>query len=248
MFSYFETEYGYGVNADCFDAMTMLANQSIDMILCDLPYGSTACKWDSVLPLDKLWLEYKRLCKGTIVLTASQPFTTTLIASNLLNFKYCWVWNKQFSGNFVQAKRMPLKVHEDIAIFSFGSNKYKPLMEQREKPIKVGRIGSNGDAIPNMSSNEAMDKLKGKLYTEKFPTTILHFSSREQRGLHPTQKPVSLFEYLIKTYTNEGDTVLDNTAGSMTTGVACENLKRRWLCIEKDIEYYEKAKARFVIK
>lgn len=223
--------------------MQDIKDKSVDLILCDLPYGTTACKWDSVIPFAPLWAEYRRIAKdgAAIVLTASQPFTTDLINSNREAFRYCWVWDKQFSGNFVQAKRMPLKVCEDVVVFSFGGKmpRYSPIMTQREKPIKAGSLSNSGGAIPNQSGAEARAKVKAKVYNEKYPTTLLSFSSREGRGLHPTQKPVALLEYLIRTYTNEGDTVLDNCMGSGTTGVACVNTGRSFIGIEMDDGYFK---------
>jgi len=236
----------FGVG-DCFDLMARLPDEGVDMILCDLPYGTTACKWDAVLPFDQLWAEYARVIKGNgaIVLTASQPFTTSLIASNIGKFRHAWVWNKVFAGNVMQAKRQPLKTVEDVLVFSLGDKgpAYYPVMEKRDTPIKAGGLNSNG-AIPNMSGEAARAAVKAKVYDEKCPTSILTFNVREGRGLHPTQKPVGLFEYLIRTYTQPGQVVLDNTAGSGTTAVAAENAGRKWICIERDEEYAAKAMER----
>lgn len=233
------------VNADCFDVFPFIEDKSVDAIICDLPYGTTACKWDSILPLDKLWKEYNRIIKpkGAIILTASQPFTTTLIQSNKNNFAFSWVWDKKFGANFVQAKRQPIKVHEDVLIFTNGGMQpnYYPQMIKRDKPIKKGG-NKQSDAIPIARTENA--KLFGeqrKQYNEKHPTSIIQFDVRKGRGLHPTQKPLELMEYLIKTYTNEGDMILDNTCGSGTTNLAALKLNRQSIGIEKEKQYYDAA-------
>lgn len=231
---------------DCLEVMKEIPDNSIDMILCDLPYGTTACSWDSIIPFDKLWDHYNRICKqdSAMVFTASQPFTTSLISSNIKNFAFSWVWNKQFGGNFVQAKRQPIKIHEDVVVFckSGKQPQYFPQMIKRDKPIKAGKVEKQpNSAIPNASSIESIQKIKEKIYNEKYPTSIIEYNSRDKDRFHPTQKPVLLFEYLIKTYTNEGDVVLDNCAGSGTTAIAAINTNRKWICIEKDEVYYEKA-------
>lgn len=228
---------------DCLELMKDIPDGSIDMILADLPYGTTACKWDSVLPLDKLWKEYNRIIKpkGAIVLTASQPFTTTLIESNKSNFAFAWVWDKKFGANFVQAKRQPIKVHEDVLIFTNGGMQpnYYPQMIKRDKPIKKGG-NKQSDAIPiARTENAKLFGEQGKEYNEKHPTSIIQFDVRKGRGLHPTQKPIELMEYLIKTYTNVGDIVLDNTAGSGTTAIACLNTNRQFIVMEKEQKYYD---------
>lgn len=236
------------MQGDCLQLMRRLPDQSVDMILCDLPYGTTACKWDSVIPFESLWEQYRRIAKPTaaIVLTAAQPFTTALIASNLREFAYCWVWDKKFAANFVQAKRMPLRIHEDVAVFctSGKTPAYYPQMMPRDKPIKKGG-NKQSAAIPiRQTETAAAFSAAGKTYDEKCPETIVEFNCREGRGFHPTQKPVALFEYLIRTYTNEGDVVLDNCMGSGTTGVACKNLNRKFIGIEMDKKYFEIAKNR----
>ncbi len=235
---------GRFMRGDCLERMAELPDQSVDMILCDLPYGTTACKWDSIIPFQDLWREYRRVINGNgaIVLTASQPFTTSLIASNINKFRHAWVWNKLFAGNVMQAKRQPLKTVEDVLVFSLGDKgpEYRPIMEKRDVPIRAGGLNSNG-AIPNQSSASARAAIKKKTYDEKYPTSILTFNVRDGRGLHPTQKPVALFEYLIRTYTDEGMMVLDNCAGSGTTAIAAERSNRRWICIERDPEYFAKA-------
>lgn len=237
------------MRGDCLELMKTLPDSSVDLILCDLPYGTTECKWDSVIPFDSLWVQYLRVLKpgSAIVLTAAQPFTTALVASNMRGFCYTWTWDKQFAGNFVQAKRMPLRVCEDVAVFSLDGRmpRYFPLMTQREKPIKAGGLKSR-EAIPNRSGAEAKQAVRDKIYTEKYPTNLLEFSKREGRGLHPTQKPVALMEYLIRTYTNEGDVVLDNCMGSGTTGVACVNTGRNFIGMEMDAGYFAIAQGRIL--
>jgi site-specific DNA-methyltransferase (adenine-specific) len=234
--------------SDCLEVMKNIDDKSIDMILCDLPYGITACKWDTIIPFEPLWDQYKRIIKdnGAIVLTASQPFTSFLVASNIEMFRYEWIWDKGVSGSFANAKYQPLKTHENICVFSFGKINYKPQMTLRDKIARIGGVRSGSkqggrDIIYN--ENKLSDK---KTYTYAFPKTVQYISPRadDERGLHPTQKPVALFEYLIKTYTNEGDLVLDNCAGSGTTGVACINLKRNYILIEKEKEYCEIAEKR----
>lgn len=236
------------MQGDCLEKMKDIPDKSIDMILCDLPYGTTACKWDTIIPFEPLWKEYKRLIKdnGAIVLTASQPFTSALVMSNIGGFAFSMVWDKCFGANFVQAKRQPIKDHEDILIFSSDGRqpKYFPQMIKRTTPIKKGG-NKQSSAIP-IAITEA-SKLFGrihKIYEDKFPTSLIRFDCREGRGLHPTQKPVALFEYLIKTYTNEGYLVLDNCMGSGTTGVACKNLNRNFIGIELDPEYFKIAEKR----
>jgi len=227
---------------DCLEVMSDIADKSIDMILCDLPYGTTACKWDTIIPFEPLWEQYKRIIKdnGAILLTASQPFTSALVMSNIKNYKHSWIWNKKFAGNFVTAKYAPMKIHEDIIVFNFGNIRYFPQMTKRDKPIKSGANKCNSDSAK--FSKNSINKGFRKIYYEKFPESLLLYP--RERGLHPTQKPVALFEYLIKTYTNEGDLVLDNCAGSGTTAVACINTKRNYILIEKEKEYCDIIKKR----
>lgn len=231
---------------DCLERMKEIESGSVDMVLTDPPYGTTACKWDSIIPLEPMWEQLKRIIKpnGAIVMTASQPFTTVLIGSNMKGYCYNWVWNKHFAGNFVQAKRQPLKDHEDVCVFSLNGKMpdYYPIKTLRDKPIKKGKNECEFGAVPLRGSC----KDKGKVYTDKNPTTgqSLDFNVRVGRGLHPTQKPVALMEYLIKTYTNEGETVLDFCLGSGTTGVAAKNLNRDFIGIELDENYFNIAKNR----
>lgn len=228
------------VNADCLEAMTAIPDGGVDMILCDLPYGTTACKWDSVIPFEPLWAHYKRVIKpnGAIVLTASQPFTTALIASNLDDFKYCWLWKKPQGVDPFQAKHRPLNNVEDVVVFSFGKPPYNPQMEVGS-PYKVVRDKApRVHAVTGAVMRESVTENAGT----RLPTRVLEFN--QQRGYHPTQKPVALMEYLIRTYTNEGETVLDNTMGSGTTGVACANTGRRFIGIERDAGYFDTARRR----
>lgn len=231
------------IQGDCLIEMQKIPDKSIDMILCDLPYGTTACKWDTIIPFEPLWEQYKRIIKdnGAIVLTASQPFTSALVMSNVKMFKYEWIWEKAVGSNFAVAKYQPLKEHENILVFSKNKTIYNPIKEERKGSGKArlkNGYKSNGTVteITGMTSNR-----KGKVYDElKYPSSVQYFNNREKnRGLHPTQKPVALFEYLIKTYTNEGDLVLDNCAGSGTTGVACKNLNRNFILIEKEQAYID---------
>ncbi len=223
-------------DGNCFDYFHLIEDKSVDMILCDLPYGTTACKWDTILPLKELWKEYKRIIKdnGAIVLTASQPFTSQLVMSNPEMFRYEWIWKKEQGVNFLMANKQPLKIHENILIFSKEKIIYNPQMREGKKYISgkgtSGRV--TGDVIKKQTMNNGT----------RFPNSIIKIN--RQTGLHPTQKPVKLFEYLIKTYTNEGDLVLDNCAGSGTTGVACEITNRNSIMMEKEPEYCQIIKER----
>lgn len=226
---------------DCLDIMPTIEAGSVDMVLADLPYGTTACKWDSVIPFEPLWREYRRICKPTaaIVLTARQPFTSLLISSNLDDFRYSWVWHKGRPSNPLLAKRQPLRVHEDIAVFSTSAHGYYPQGLQ-------AATGPRGGTRPSKSEIIEGGRLV-KEYRQEFfgyPKTIIDFPQDNSRNVHPTQKPVALMEYLIRTYTNEGDTVLDNTMGSGTTGVACANTGRKFIGIERDPTYFAIAEKR----
>lgn len=223
---------------NCLEIMPQIPSGSVDMILCDLPYGTTACKWDTVIPFEPLWSEYKRICKGSIVLFASQPFTTELIHSNLKNYRYSWVWKKNFSTNFFHAKSMPLRNTEDICVFYKGS--YNPQKSEGHIPTQSAKGSSNGVLY---YGNNTRDYAGGD--TTRFPTTVLEFDAHDPKNrLHPTQKPVDLCEYLIKTYTNEGEWVLDNCMGSGTTGVAAVNTGRNFIGIEQEEKYFTIAKKR----
>lgn len=229
-------------NEDCLEGMKRIPDKSVDMILCDLPYGTTACKWDTIIPFEPLWEQYERVIKdnGAIVLTASQPFTSNLVMSNPSIFKYEWIWNKRNIGNPFLAKYQPLKQHESILVFGKGTVNYYPIMTPRDKVRKYKDKYGGGEAFNKKGTGE-------KEYTLKFkyPKSILEYTNAIQKGkVHPTQKPVALFEYLIKTYTNEGDTVLDNCMGSGTTAIAAMNTNRNFIGFELDEAYFELADER----
>ena len=226
---------------DCLEVMKSIPDKSIDAIICDLPYGTTACKWDSVIPFEPLWAQYKRIIKDNraIVLTASQPFTTTLIASNMKQFRYCWTWAKTYSTGFMNANKMPLRNIEDVCVFYKELPTYNPqgLIEINKKSTR--KKDKESTIYGNMG-------LKNGDYVQKFtnyPNQLLTFG-KIGKTIHPTQKPVELIEYLVKTYTNQDNTVLDNCMGSGTTGVACKNLGRKFIGIEQDPNYFEIAKNR----
>ena len=227
---------------DCLELMKDIPNGSIDMILCDLPYGTTACKWDTIIPFDKLWEQYERIIKpnGAIVLTASQPFTSVLTCSNLKWFKYEWIWKKHKGTNIYGVKREPLKIHESCLVFSNGKYTYNPQMTDGIPYNKRGshNIGkSDGLIIASKPVGYAKDFDSSKRY----PVSIQEFSNHNQKdnSHHPTQKPIALFEYLIKTYSNEGALILDNCAGSGTTAIACLNTNRQFIVMEKEQKYYD---------
>lgn len=237
------------IQGDCLELMGDIPDKSIDMILCDLPYGTTACKWDTIIPFDPLWKQYKRIIKdnGAIVLTASQPFTSALVMSNVEMFRYCWVWEKDKGANFLQANFQPLKTHEDVICFAYGKTKYNP--QKTINPRKQSETNSKQLSEKRKQAGLNVEFFKSSSVYEKdklLPRSVQYFSRDISKGgtLHPTQKPVALFEYLIKTYTNEGDLVLDNCAGSGTTGVACRNQNRKFILIEKEPEYIEIIKKR----
>jgi site-specific DNA-methyltransferase (adenine-specific) len=220
---------------------------SVDMVLCDLPYGTTSCKWDEVISFEPLWKEYWRVCKSNtpVILTASQPFTTKLIASQIENFRYEWIWHKDKPTNFSLANKQPMKYHENICVFYKSQPIYNKQMQERDGGGKnrVKYIVDNSGR-KRQDGTESGDEPKffGDL---KNPSSVQYFNTgRRQDSKHPTQKPVALMEYLIKTYTNEGGTVLDNCMGSGTTGVACVNTNRKFIGIEKDPTYFQIAKAR----
>ena len=230
-------------NGDCLEVMDKLIAEGVvvDAIICDLPYGTTKCVWDNVIPFHEMWLRLNKLIKpnGAIVMTASQPFTTTLIASNMKMFRYCWVWEKTLFTNFARVKKQPAKKHEDICVFYQKQPTYNPQMEQG-KPYtdkeRVRSMGVTGDALP--SKKEIIN------IGTRYPSSVQKFSNGNNGNVHPTQKPVALMEYLIKTYTNEGELVLDFTMGSGTTGVACKNLNRNFIGVELDDKYFAIAKDR----
>ena len=239
------------MQGDCLERMKEIPDGSVDMILTDPPYGTTACKWDSIIPLEPMWEQLKRIIKpsGAVVMTASQPFTTTLISSNMKMFKYDWVWCKNRQSGFVQCKNKPMPKHEAVLIFSEGVTVHKGQSKKRMNYNPQGLIEVNEirrGATPSKGAGGVTKRPSHKdliLATHKnYPTTILNINV--DRGLHPTQKPVALMEYLILTYTNEGETVLDFTMGSGSTGVAAKNLNRSFIGIELDETYFNIAKDR----
>ena len=241
---------------DCLDIMPLIPDNSIDMILCDLPYGTTACKWDTIIPFEPLWAQYERIVKddAAIVLFGSEPFSSVLRISKLNLFKYDWIWIKNTSSNFLQANYQPIKRHENILVFSKNNAsftkkgnkmKYYPILNENEKvyaerqnqSVEVGLNAWKG----RMSDNYEFKRNKNK---GTFPKSVIEFDGKISNKNHPTEKPVPLLEYLIKTYTNDGEVVLDNTMGSGSTGVACVNTNRKFIGIEKEVKYYDLAVAR----
>jgi len=232
------------MHGDCLELMNDIESGSIDMILCDLPYGTTACKWDTVIPFNPLWAHYMRVIKrnGAILLFGSQPFTSALVMSNPAWFKYQWVWDKRRPSNPMLAKVQCLKIHEDICVFASGKAAYNPqgVFETDGKP--------RGGVNPSKTELGFGASIKADYKQTKsgYPKSILTFGTDNTKNVHPTQKPVSLCEYLIRTYANEGDTVLDNCMGSGTTGIACLNTWRNFIGIEKDQKYFEIAQNRIM--
>lgn len=216
---------------DCLERMKGIPDKSIDAIICDLPYGTTACKWDVIIPFEPLWRQYKRIIKdnSAIVLFGSEPFSSLLRMSNFDNYKYDWVWNKKKGGNILNLKSNPYKIHEIISVFNKCN--YYPIMEKQKE--RIGKTYSKGEAngIKNYGDE--------RIYDEKYPKSIIEISNADNTNkLHPTQKPVALLEYLIKTYTLENETVLDNCTGSGSTGVACIKTERKFIGIEKEEKYF----------
>lgn len=229
---------------DCLERMAELPDASVDMILCDLPYGTTQNKWDAVIPFEPLWAEYWRVAKpgAAVVLTAAQPFTSALVMSQPDRFRYSWVWRKSKVTGVLNAKRQPLRQHEDVLVFCRTSPPYNA-----QGTESVSKRAATGRSKKGSSQNYgAITQTEDGTYeqtTTNWPRSVLDIGS-EGSTVHPTQKPVALFEYLIRTYTDEGMTVLDNCAGSGTTAIASERTGRKWICIERDPEYYAKACAR----
>lgn len=237
---------------DCLKLMKKIADKSVDLILSDLPYGTTACKWDSIIPFEQLWIEYERIIKdnGTFILTASQPFTSALIMSNPKLFKYELIWEKSKASNFVHANFQPLKAHENIVVFSKGGS-----AQGSKSPMTYNKQMTTGKPFSyiatDISSKEVLSKGGGKgdvkkqSNGERNPRSVLYFKTADSEGkLHPVQKPIALFEYLIKTYSNEGEVVLDNCIGSGTTAIAAINTNRKWIGIEMEEKYVEIANNR----
>lgn len=227
---------------DCLELLRELPDGSVDLVLCDLPYGTTACAWDSVIPFDQLWAEYLRVAKmsAPIVLTAAQPFTSALVMSNPKIFKYQWVWQKDAGTGFGNANRQPLRDHEDVVVFYRRQPTYNPQFTQGKPYKQVSRGGNHASSV---YAGGGLNPIETDNDGRRFPKTVLSFA-RDRNKIHPTQKPVALMEYLILTYTNEGDVVLDNTMGSGTTGVAAVKNGRRFIGMEKDPTYFEIAQQR----
>ena len=228
-------------NEDCLEGMKRIPDKSVDMILCDLPYGTTACKWDTIIPFEPLWEQYNRIIKdnGAIVLTATQPFASVLIGSNLRGFKHEWVWDKVRPSGFQITKYKPMQRHENVLVFTKKGERvnYYPIMEKRDKPVK-GKVYSKSESSPLSKSDGCV-----RTYTHKHPQSILTIV-KPSNAIHPTQKPVALFEYLINTYTREGETVLDNCMGSGTTAIASMNTGRNFIGFELDETYFKIANER----
>lgn len=231
--------------ADCFDVFPFMDYQKVDCVIADLPYGTTACKWDSILDLGVLFAQYRRIVKpnGAIILTASQPFTSVLVSYWVHNFKTEWIWQKNAGSNFGTCKYVPMKEHESVLVFSNGGGKttYNPIMQER---AESGKSRVKTKVKPNSNSKDGVygtiKEGNHKIMNElRYPSSIQKFN--RERGLHPTQKPVELMEYLIRTYTNKNEVVLDNTMGSGTTGLACLKTNRQFIGIEKEKQYYDVA-------
>jgi DNA modification methylase len=242
------------IQGDCLEVMRKIESKSIDMVCCDLPYGTTACSWDVIIPFEPLWGQYKRIIKegGALVLFGSQPFTTDLISSNREWFRYEWVWDKGIGKNFMLAKTMPLKSHENILIFYNSAPTYNPQRTIRKKEQTIARDNRRSGINKSMSEHYNVHILRSSKEEYKYPTTVIYYNSqnkgnqfrRDPARLHPTQKPVGLIEYLIRTYTNENELVLDNCIGSGTTAIACLNAGRHYIGIEKEKKYFDIANER----
>ena len=229
-------------NGDCLELMKNILDKSIDMILCDLPYGTTACKWDTIIPFEPLWKQYNRIIKdnGAIVLFAQTPFDKVLGVSNLKMLRYEWIWEKEQGTGGLNANKIPLKKHENILVFYKKLPTYNPQFTLG-KPYNITRKYNNSEVLGKTGT---IDGYKSKNEGKRFPNSIIKFNRDIKNRLHPTQKPVSLLEYLIKTYTNENETILDNCMGSGSTGVACINTNRNFIGMELDNNYFNIAKER----
>ena len=239
-------------NGDCLEIMKAIPDGSVDCVITDPPYGTTACKWDSVIPFEPMWSELKRICKpnAPMIFTASQPFTSMLVMSNLKEFKVEWIWEKAVGSNFATLKYQPMKEHESVLVFSNGGGKtpYYPIKEPRKGSGSARmNYGHNGSKTGEANGSQDFKGWKEGDYDKDLrnPSSVQYFNNRENtRGLHPTQKPVALLEYLIKTYTKEGETVLDFTMGSGSTMIACLNTNRKGIGIELDKHYFDIATKR----
>lgn len=243
---YINIELNKIYNEDCLIGMQRIPDKSIDMILCDLPYGTTACKWDVIIPFEPLWEQYSRLIKdnGAIVLFGSQPFTSELIHSNIKLFKYAWIWEKERPSNFFAAKFQPLNNTEDILVFGKGgcnNGTKNPLKYYPQGIQTIDRVAKNSNTGGKIGQEHNTTLNDGRLYhqtTTGYPKKTIKFNNDDTKTIHPTQKPVELCEYLIQTYTNENETILDNCMGSGTTAVACINTNRNYIGFETDITYF----------
>ena len=227
---------------DCLEVMKQIETGSIDAIITDPPYGTTACKWDSVIPFDLMWKELNRIIKpnGAIVLFGSEPFSSALRMSNIKNYKYDWVWDKRLAGNVFLAKSQPMKIHENIIVFNNTKDNFYPIKTDLDKVRNYKDKYGGGESFGKKGTGDKIHTTKGRN-----PKSIIDISNANRKGnKHPTQKPIELMEYLIKTYTNEGETVLDFTMGSGSTGVACQNTSRNFIGIEQDEKYFKIAQDR----
>jgi site-specific DNA-methyltransferase (adenine-specific) len=235
---------------DCLEILPTLADKSVDAIITDIPYGTTACSWDVVIPFEPMWEQVKRLCKGAFVTTAGQPFASILTVSNLEWFKYEWIWSKNFGGNPATLKYQPNKTHDNVFVFSKNGHTYNPQKQRTDSAEALRRSRSKGKSNTirrkgTKSNHVGMEFTEGKFSEFVNPRTVQYFEGVPKQHLeHPTQKPVALYEYLIKTYTNPGDTVLDFCMGSGTTGVACVKTGRNFIGIEKEAKYFAIAEKR----
>lgn len=238
------------MRGDCLERMKEIPDGSVDLILCDLPYNITSNSWDSLIPFELLWKEYSRVCKGMIVLTAAQPFTSSLIMSNTKGYRHSYTWIKNRPTGFQNAKKMPLRATEDVIVFGKTGGTYNPQGILRiNKTVKNSTSAGGGNLRDDVEQSRGKGSLRtaGKEYIQEFtnyPTNVLEFNMDEGKKIHPTQKPLKLMEHLIRTYSNEGETILDNCMGSGTTGVACINTKRSFIGIEKDENYFNIAERR----
>lgn len=242
-------------NGDCLEVMRQIPDHSVDLVLCDLPYGTTACSWDIVIPFDKLWGQYERVVKpnGAILLFGSESFSSYLRVSNIFMYRYDWIWHKSSSGSFANAKNAPMKFHENISVFYKKQPTYNPQFQEYAESVKNrfknGSKVNKANALNRNSIQDMMSNVRSEISYErgKYPESVQFFKSVPNcngKKLHPTQKPVDLLEYLVRTYSNEGDIVLDNTMGSGSTGVACVKTRRRFIGIELDGNYFDIAKKR----
>ena len=226
-------------NMDCLEGMKQILDGTIDAVICDLPYGTTGCAWDSVIPFDRLWEQYRRICKpnAAIVLFGSEPFSTIQRMSNFKDYRYDWIWCKDYPVGHLNANKMPMKQHELISVFYNSLPTYNPQKTNIGKKVHIHRTG------PSEVYNN-VPPIANKIYDGNYPTSLLHFKhdrTEDSKGIHPTQKPVDLLRYLVLTYTNEGDTVLDNCMGSGTTAIACIKERRHFIGFELSKEYFDKA-------